>query len=326
MEFARPAWIREEMNRLGGLGRPFLFAIDFEMTQGFVIEDPAQQSSVGYQVWGQGNKKNDAAPKLENVRLITQPLSIEEYAAKFAVVMAGLARGDSYLVNLTVATPLECSLDLADIFAASSSPYQILVPDHFVCFSPERFVRIEAGQISTCPMKGTINAAIPDAARVILEDFKETAEHATIVDLLRNDLSLSASQVRVSRYRYLDRIQTRQREILQVSSEIVGSLPDHYQSHLGDILFRLLPAGSCSGAPKASTLLIIQRAEQQPRGFYTGVFGLFDGQTLESAVMIRFIEKGPTGLVFRSGGGITAYSQMESEYQEALEKIYLPFV
>jgi para-aminobenzoate synthetase component 1 len=243
----------------------------------------------------------------------------------FNAVMDGLRRGDSYLVNLTVATPIECSLSLSEIFAASSSPYQLLAPGRFVCFSPERFVLIKEGRISTCPMKGTINADVPGAEAAILADFKETAEHDTVVDLLRNDLSLSASEVRVSRYRYVDRIRTRQREILQVSSEITGSLPGDYRDYLGDIVFRALPAGSCSGAPKESTVNIIRRAERSPRGFYTGVFGVFDGEGLDSAVMIRFIEQSQGGLFFRSGGGITAYSTLELEYQEVLEKIYLPF-
>ncbi|MDR1607497.1 MAG: aminodeoxychorismate synthase component I [Deltaproteobacteria bacterium] len=325
MDFVEPQIVRQEMDRLGSLGRPFLCAVDFELTKGFIIPDPAQQSEVMYEVWGEGNKKGPI-PKPINVSLKAYPMSQEEYALRFEVVMAGLARGDSYLVNLTVPTPIECSLELAQIFALSDSPYQIFVPDNFVCFSPERFIQIKEGLISTCPMKGTINAEIPNAEQIIMDDFKEAAEHATIVDLLRNDLSLKAREVRVNRYRYIDRIKTRQREILQVSSEIVGRLPSDYPSHLGEILFRLLPVGSCSGAPKESTLRIIQKAEVGPRGFYTGVFGVFDGQNFDSGVLIRFIEKDGQRLLFRSGGGITAYSQMASEYQEALEKIYLPFV
>ena len=96
-------------------------------------------------------------------------------------------------------------------------------------------------------------------------------------------------------------------------------------SRIGNIIFELLPAGSISGAPKPSTLDIIKRAEGQKRGFYTGVFGYFDGETLDSAVMIRFIEKQKDGFYFRSGGGITINSDMRSEYQEVLEKVYLPF-
>ena len=69
-------------------------------------------------------------------------------------------------------------------------------------FSPERFVKIADGRISTNPMKGTIDEAIKNAEELILADEKEAAEHATIVDLLRNDLSKVANRVKVKRYRY----------------------------------------------------------------------------------------------------------------------------
>jgi len=102
-------------------------------------------------------------------------------------------------------------------------------------------------------------------------------------------------------------------------------LPEDFHQHLGDLLFQLLPAGSISGAPKQKTVEVIQSAEQQDRGYYTGVCGIYDGQTVDSGVMIRFVEQTPSGLVFKSGGGITAQSRMEDEYQELLQKAYLPF-
>ena len=174
-------------------------------------------------------------------------------------------------------------------------------------------------------MKGTIDARVLDAERVILEDYKERAEHYTIVDLIRNDLNRVAERVRVPRFRYIDRLGTSNGEILQVSSEVAGDLTGDCFSRLGDIVFGLLPAGSISGAPKPSTLNIIARAEKEPRGYYTGVFGYFDGEGFDSAVMIRFIEQRDGKFYFRSGGGITINSDREAEYKEVLEKVYLPF-
>ena len=88
---------------------------------------------------------------------------------------------------------------------------------------------------------------------------------------------------------------------------------------------KLLPAGSISGAPKEKTVQIIQQAEGEKRGYYTGIFGYFDGNNLESAVAIRYIEKNEQGeMLFRSGGGITSQSSLEEEYQEILEKVYVP--
>lgn len=317
--------IRRLVNRNGSMRKPFLFAINFEMTEGFFVSEPKEQQDILFQFHNCGNKK---AKELEigEVRFSHEALPYEEYARQFDVVHQGLKRGNSFLTNLTVRTPIETNLDLSDIFAISNSPYQLYVPNRFVCFSPERFVKMSSGRMATNPMKGTIDASIPNAEQIILNDFKETAEHNTIVDLLRNDLSTICDDVRVDRFRYVDRIETKRGGILQVSSEISGKLPVDYHERIGDILWQMLPAGSISGAPKKATISLIQQAECEPRGYYTGIVGYYDGESFDSAVLIRFIEQDENKqLYYRSGGGITAYSNCREEYEEVLKKIYLPF-
>ncbi len=129
------------------------------------------------------------------------------------------------------------------------------------------------------------------ADRLLINDPKETAEHATIVDLIRNDLSMVAEQVSVSRYRYIDRLQTNRgvffRRVLKYRVYCLMII----MTNLGSIIFRLLPAGSITGAPKKKTMQIIKEAETYDRGFYTGIMGYFDGKDLDSAVMIRFVEQ-----------------------------------
>ena len=174
-------------------------------------------------------------------------------------------------------------------------------------------------------MKGTIDASFPDAEKVILTNPKEAAEHATIVDLIRNDLSMVSQKVWVERYRYIDKIKTNDKTLLQVSSEVSGILPAEFDGEYGDLLLKLLPAGSITGAPKPSTVKISQDAENYARGYYTGVMGYFDGENFESAVMIRYIENQNGQMVFKSGGGITAMSNARDEYQEIIDKVYLPF-
>lgn len=175
-------------------------------------------------------------------------------------------------------------------------------------------------------MKGTIDAGLPDAGKSILENEKESREHNTIVDLIRNDLSMITEKVRVTNFRYITKIKTHKNELLQVSSEITGKLPPDWKNNFGNLLLKLLPAGSVSGAPKQKTLEIIRETEGQKRGYYTGVFGIFDGESLDSAVMIRYIEKTVDGYRYRSGGGITALSVEEEEYTELIDKIYVPVV
>lgn len=317
--------IRQKMNDAKGKGLSFLFGISFDLSEGFFVEDPARQNEILFQVKESGNK----SLQINNNGCFSfnyAPISLAEYRKKFDIVYRGLKRGDSFLTNLTIKTPINTNLTLRDIFAQSTSPFQLFIPERFVCFSPERFVKISNGKISTNPMKGTIDANLPNAEKIIREDFKEKAEHNTIVDLLRNDLSINSNNVRVNKYRYIDKIETSRKSILQVSSEITGQLKDNYLQYLGDIIFGMLPAGSVSGAPKDATIKLINEAEGESRGYYTGVFGYFDGKELDSAVMIRFIEKIDGQLYYRSGGGITAYSNCESEYKEVLDKIYLPFV
>ncbi len=319
--------VRKRMNEAGRDQAPFLFAFSFEMNEALFVESPLEQNRCWFQVGENGNKNAFPPAKiLQPPTLFPSVLSVEAYKAKFDRVQRGLLQGDSFLTNLTVCTPVAMKATLADVFSCADAPYQLYLPGRFVCFSPERFVRIKGGGISTNPMKGTIDASVPDAAEVILNDPKETAEHCTIVDLLRNDLSIVAKDVQVGRFRYLDRIQSKERTLLQVSSEITGRLFPEYEGRLGDLFLKLLPAGSVSGAPKHSTLQIIREAESEPRGYYTGVFGYFDGRTLDSAVMIRFIEERNGQYFYRSGGGITAYSRWENEYQEVLDKIYIPVV
>ena len=137
-------------------------------------------------------------------------------------------------------------------------------------------------------------------------------------------MSIVADRVSVSRYRYIDELQTNRGTILQTSSEIQGILPDNYLENLGNIIFRLLPAGSITGAPKTKTMQIISEAETYERGFYTGVMGYFDGNNLDSAVMIRFVEQEGDRMYFKSGGGITCRSEAQSEYHEMKQKIYVP--
>ena len=173
-------------------------------------------------------------------------------------------------------------------------------------------------------MKGTIDAGIQNAEAVLLNDSKELAEHNTIVDLIRNDLSMVSKNVRVEKFRYIDKIKTHEKELLQTSSKICGDLRPDWKEHIGDILIPMLPAGSICGAPKKKTVEIIKEVENYDRDYFTGVFGYYDGQKLESAVMIRFIEKMGDELYFKSGGGITSFSDCESEYREMVDKVYLP--
>lgn len=297
--------------------------VDFEMEQPIIKKlDEIDSSTLLYDINGFSN--TSAASRKVSGRIDISPISFEIYKKKFDLVYDRLAYGDSFLTNLTVKTPITLYSSLEDLFYQSRARYKIWMKDELLVFSPETFIQVKGKKIFSYPMKGTIDASYPNAHEVILSNRKEEAEHTTIVDLIRNDLSQVAMHVNVNRFRYIEEIKTSNKNLLQVSSEIVGDLPDDYRSTLGDILVKLLPAGSISGAPKTKTVEIIQQAEQEKRGYYTGVVGYFDGEDLDCGVMIRFIEKKNGTFFYRSGGGITTQSIAEAEYQETIDKVYVP--
>jgi len=314
------------MNDMGRRSVPFLFVIDFLMENPVVLPlENAEEHGILYDFNGVTNCPSRTR-RIPPARFSKHPVPFAQYLMAYEAVQAHLHRGDSYLLNLTFPTPIETDLTLEDIFHSSEARYRLLFGRSFVVFSPETFVRIRDGEISSHPMKGTIDAGRENAEELILSDPKETAEHTTIVDLIRNDLSAVASHVGVEKFRYIDRIRTNRGDLLQVSSRITGRVPDDFSGDIGHILFNLLPAGSVTGAPKKKTVEIIRSVETYRRGYYTGVLGCFDGHTLDSGVMIRFIEHTDTGLVYKSGGGITVLSNAQDEYQEMMDKVYVPIV
>lgn len=313
------------LNQWGADQVPFFFLIDFELQKPQAYRlDEIDPQEILYFFNGFSNGNNKQVNPGKNVVLNKYPIDFSSYDQRFDQVMQHLRYGDSFLTNFTIKTKVELHQSLRDLFFISQSKYKLWYKDQFLVFSPETFVQIRDQKIYSYPMKGTIDAQVAHAREIILNDPKERAEHITIVDLIRNDLSQVASDVSVTRFRYIDKIKTTAATLLQVSSEVNGNLSGDYNKRLGDILTALLPAGSVSGAPKPKTLEIIREAEGEERGYYTGVFGYFDGKNLDSGVMIRFIEKSDDDYFYRSGGGITTQSLAQAEYEEAIQKIYVP--
>ena len=340
--------IIDKINRLASQDEPFLFVINYQGDKSFIrlLSDINPEECL-FDFEGRRNfshvRKETLKEEIPEVTWQIEPPLYNDYERSFDIVKSNIMGGNSYLTNLTCRIPVSCNLSLEDIFHRAKGKYKLLLKRNenlnpFVCFSPETFVRIKNGRIYSYPMKGTLDASLPDAEKLLMEDEKEAAEHATIVDLIRNDLSRVAENVRVDKYRYIDILHTNKGDILQTSSEISGRLPEDYRQHLGEILDAQLPAGSITGAPKDKTMQIIHEAEGYDRGFYTGIMGIYDQGELNSAVMIRFVEeetspskteKGKYSevsreLYFKAGGGITSKSDCRKEYEEVIQKIYLP--
>jgi len=268
------------------------------------------------------------------IYLHKHPISFEEYKIAFDKVIEEIKKGNTYLLNLTFPTKIETNLNLKEIYNIAKAPFKLYFKNKFVCFSPERFVKIKNNKIYTYPMKGTIDASIPNAKEKILNNIKEMAEHTMVVDLLRNDLGIIGKNIKVNKFRFIDKIKAGKKELLQVSSEIEATLPKNWGENWLEMISKLLPAGSITGTPKKKTVEIIKKTENYNRGFYTGIFGITDEKTfLDSAVIIRYIENkhitssaNPPlhSFSYKSGGGITIDSNALEEYEELIKKVYIP--
>lgn len=306
-----------KISRLASQGTPFLFISDFRAEKILLYtQDELALEDIEFNF--------TPTAMLEPTPLTKQPIDYRTYKLGFDKIIEHIKAGETYLLNYTCSTPVETALSLKEIYQKAHAKFKLRFKDEFVCFSPERFIKIEGDSISTYPMKGTIDASLPNAKESILSNEKEMAEHIMAVDLLRNDLGIVAHNIKVEKFRYIDHLKTGDKELLQVSSKITGELPSTWREDFGNIINALLPAGSISGTPKKSTVQIIEEVEEHDRGFFSGVFGYFDGHNFDSAVMIRFIEKHNGELIYKSGGGITLDSQAEEEYQEMIDKIYIP--
>ncbi|MBK9581994.1 MAG: chorismate-binding protein [Saprospiraceae bacterium] len=243
-------WI-STMNEYGRREIPFLFILDFELQKPVVIPLADMPDDILYKL---NDVKNYELHGTKSKPLIFNPIPVnyDTYSKAFEGVLKEILLGNSFLLNLTFPTKVESNYTLRSLFDISRAKYKLYFKDQFIVSSPEIFVQIKDGKICTFPMKGTIDAEVPD----------------------------------------------------------------DYKFRLGDIFAALLPAGSISGAPKKKTVQIIKDHEIDARGYYTGVFGVFDGQNVDSAVMIRFIENTDGNLTYRSGCGITALSDCEAEYKK----------
>jgi para-aminobenzoate synthetase component 1 len=188
--------------------------------------------------------------------------------------------------------------------------------------SPERFVRVENGEVETRPIKGTRpRGATPEEDRAraeeLLRSAKDRAENVMIVDLLRNDLGrvCAYGSVRVAAVCRLESY----RHVHHLVSEVRGRL----RPGLGpvDLLRASFPGGSVTGAPKVRAMEVIAELEPTARGPYCGCLGYlgFDGSA-DTNILIRTFTVGRGWVQFPVGGGVVADSTPEGEYAETLHK------
>lgn len=193
--------LKNILNKYGSSKEPFFFTISYDLSKFYVKALKDLPSEIKYEINDKVSSKLTNKEKIEKY-----PISYEEYKKKFDYIQENIKAGNSYLLNLTSKTQIDSEYSLDEIYEKANAKFKLKFFDDFVCFSPEKFIEIKKNKIYTYPMKGTIDASIPNAQAKILGDIKEMAEHTMVVDLLRNDLGIVSNKVRVEKFRYIDKI------------------------------------------------------------------------------------------------------------------------
>lgn len=251
------------------------------------------------------------------------------YEAAVARVIEYIRAGDCYQVNLSQRLlaplrehPLELYGRLRHLNPAPFAAYFDMGDFQVLSASPERFLRVENGEVETRPIKGTRpRGRTPDEDAALAAELaanpKDRAENVMIVDLLRNDLGrvCEFGTVRVPRVCEVESF----RYVHHLVSEVRGKLRAGHGPL--DLLAAAFPGGSVTGAPKVRAMEIIAELEPTARGPYCGSIGFvgFDG-TADTNILIRTFTAGRGWVQFPVGGGIVADSDPAREYEETLHK------
>jgi para-aminobenzoate synthetase component I len=246
-------------------------------------------------------------------------------------VVDHILAGDVFQVNISqrLSAPLPPALTPFGLFRrlqrANPAPFCAYVASAgtvVACSSPERFLRLEGGEVETRPIKGTRpRGADPEEddrlAAELAASEKDRAENVMIVDLLRNDLSRVCADGSVA-VPQLCRVE-RFARVMHLVSSVTGTL----RPGLGavDLLEACFPGGSITGAPKIRAMQIIAELEPVRRGPYCGAVGHagWDG-SLDTGVVIRTLVVRDGRVTFGAGGGVVADSDPASEYEETMAK------
>ncbi|TDM12201.1 aminodeoxychorismate synthase component I [Macrococcus lamae] len=253
--------------------------------------------------------------------------SKQHIVAQINHIKEQISKGNTYQVNYTVRLQSASSNAPYAVYKLlthdQNGQYTAYIEDDdeaVISISPELFFEYDktTGHIYTKPMKGTMprsNSA--DNYNQLQYSKKDQAENVMIVDLLRNDLSRIAlkNSVNVSSLFEITAYAT----VYQMTSTIEATLPAHIS--MNQLFEALYPCGSITGAPKISTMAIIDQLEDKPRGIYCGAVGIMlpDGRTIFN-VPIRTLVKQGQNFVYGVGGGITVDSVPEKEYDEMVAK------
>ncbi len=308
-------------------------------TWAFVID---HQEKVSHLVYWEGMSIPNKSDLLDMFNDSFQPLtadfkvtdsfksmwSKDTYKQKIQVIHNYIQGGDCYQINLAQCFKAKYSGDSLEAYSrlrkAAQVPFASYFEDmemSFASLSPEMFITCDNDKVTTKPIKGTQ----PRSQSVLIdnknknklkESTKDQAENLMIVDLLRNDLSKNASQVKVPKLFDVESFSTVHHLVSTITAQMNPS------TSILKLFLDAFPGGSITGAPKKRAMEIISELEGFPRSFYCGSSFYYScSGKFSSNILIRSFLFQRGNLFTWSGGGIIADSKWELEYQESLDKI-----
>lgn len=253
-----------------------------------------------------------------------------EYSNAIKKIKDEIASGNTYEVNYTYDFEVPYEGDDLELFETllnrQKTSYNFYLKNEYdtvLSFSPELFFKIKDNHIITKPMKGTVRRGKNREEDIKLinylkNDEKNRAENVMIVDLLRNDLGRIAKKGSVEVTKLFE-IETH-KTLHQMTSQIEADLKD--STTLFDIFKAIFPCGSITGAPKISTMKIINQVEKGTRDIYCGAIGMISPEETIFSVPIRILQKCGNEKFFkyRAGGAIVWNSDIQDEWEETLTK------
>jgi len=254
----------------------------------------------------------------------------QEFRKSINAIKKYIKQGDTYQVNYTVKGKFNFHGDLSDLFIklsySQSALYSAFINNKdkiILSLSPELFFEIDGKSITARPMKGTVRRGYDlqtDKMNKynLLNSEKNRAENVMIVDLLRNDLGRisKSGSVQVPKLFDIEKYETLYQMVSVISSRLKKNIT------ISEVIKNIFPCGSITGAPKISTMSIINKIEKEPRGIYTGSIGFIHKKKIIFNVAIRTLIinkktfRGEIGL----GSGIVWDSDAEQEFQETILK------
>jgi para-aminobenzoate synthetase/4-amino-4-deoxychorismate lyase len=248
-------------------------------------------------------------------------ISYQQYLDAYNIVQNHLRRGDTYQVNLSLRESFNGPEDSFHLYHSLKESQRVpyatyisLKDFDLLSFSPELFLKKEGNSLFSLPMKGTSEVSSSSSNIDLINDPKSISENTMIVDLIRNDLSLIAKRGSVKAHRLcvLEEYET----LNQMISEVRCELEDNVSIY--EIFKALFPCGSITGAPKKSTMEIIDKVESSERGIYTGAIGYIEPNgNFQFNVAIRTLVGDKKGkYTYGLGSGVLADSEPRSEHKE----------